>query len=134
MIFLDSSFIIAFYNSRDSNHESARRLMKRIINREFGDPMISDYIFDEVATSLMKYIGHKEAVKTCEAILASVNLASVGESTFKKSFEMFKKQINTGLSFTDCTNIALMEDQGLKNIATFDSDFKRFPQINSVAD
>jgi predicted nucleic acid-binding protein len=32
MIFLDTSFMVAFYNTRDENHVKAKNLMSDIIN------------------------------------------------------------------------------------------------------
>ena len=35
-------------------------------------------------------------------------------------------------SFTDCTTLALMEKENIKNIATFDKDFKKIKEINVI--
>ena len=131
MILLDSSFIIALYNSRDERHQDAQKLIKEIANREFGDVFISDYVFDEVATGLARCIGHDEAVRICQLLLDSTYLTKVTEPIFRGSFEMFRKQ-KSKLSFTDCTNVVIMEDSGIKNIATFDSDFKSINYVNVV--
>lgn len=133
MILLDSSFIIALYNTRDQHHENAQELIKSIMDKDFGDIFISDYIFDEVATCLLKNIGHHESVKICDVILNSSNLVFINETLFKRSFEIFKKQKNTRLSFTDCTNIIIMEERGMRNIAAFDGDFRSVDGINLLS-
>ena len=132
MILLDSSFIIALYNTRDGRHSDAGDLIKRIINKEFGDIFVSDYIFDEIATSLMRSIGHNDTTKICQALLDSSNLVTINEQMFREAFELFKKQKITKLSFTDCTNIILMEEKGIRNIATFDNDFESIPHVNVI--
>ncbi|MBI4389691.1 MAG: hypothetical protein HY580_05875 [Nitrospinae bacterium] len=51
--FADTSFLVAFYNSRDDHHRQARDfiadLSKRKANTGF---IITDYIFDETLTDL----------------------------------------------------------------------------------
>jgi len=49
------------------------------------------------------------------------------------SWNIFKEQKNNKLSFTDCTNIAIMRINKIKNIATFDKDFKDIEGINVVS-
>jgi len=49
MILLDTSFLIAFYNKRDSRHREALKIFDEIANDKL---VISDYIFDEVVMFL----------------------------------------------------------------------------------
>ena len=51
MIILDSSFLVAIEVETDQNHEKAVEIRDRIIKREFGTVLISDYIFDETITA-----------------------------------------------------------------------------------
>lgn len=111
MILLDSSFIMALYNERDEHHEDAAELMKVIAEKGFGDACISDYIFDETATGLLKNIGLAATIQRCNALLEASYLISVNERIFKKSFETFAKQKGTLLSFTDCTSVVIMEER-----------------------
>lgn len=46
------------------------------------------------------------------------------EEHFNRAWEIFKNQKRSELSFTDCTNIAIMGDLGIRNIATFDGGFE----------
>ena len=69
MIFLDTSFIISFYNEEDDNHKKAWKIMEDLIKDKYGDVVISDYIFNECATVL--YLKLKDLKKTtliCETI------------------------------------------------------------------
>ncbi len=133
MILLDTSFIIAFYSEVDKNHKKARELMKRIVVKEFGDLFISDYIIDEVATGLLKKTGITETVRICGELLESAYLLTIDEALFYNSLDLFKKQKNTLLSFTDCSNVAVMDYRGIKNLAAFDDDFKSVKSINLIS-
>lgn len=132
MILLDSSFVIAFYSELDNNHKQARELMKRIAAKEYGDLFISDYVIDEVSTVIMKRLGVKTVTRICKELLNAAYLVNIDDDMFYKTFDIFQKQRGTTLSFTDCSNIAIIEEKGIRNLAAFDSDFKHFARISTV--
>lgn len=132
MILLDSSFIIAYYSERDQHHRSAREFMKKIAAKEFGNTFISDYILDEIATGLLKRAGLVETVRICNDVLQSNYLSNIDDILFNRTLDIFKRQKSTKMSFTDCSNLALMEDKGIRNLAAFDDDFKHVDKINLV--
>lgn len=129
MIFLDSRFIIACKVADDENHEKAMKyLYKFVENKE--DITISDYIFDEVVTVLfLKTKDLNIAVDTGNILKNSTNLLKISESIFEKSWESFKAQKSTKLSFTDCSTLVLMKKEGINKLATFDEDFKKIKEI-----
>ncbi|MGQ4834306.1 MAG: PIN domain-containing protein [Candidatus Asgardarchaeia archaeon] len=53
-ILLDSSVIIAFFNKRDKNHKRALELTEKALIDHYGTIFISDYVFDETVTYLLK--------------------------------------------------------------------------------
>jgi len=125
MIFLDSSFLIAFYNDSDDHYKRAIILMNKIVNGEFGDVIVSDYVFDEIVTVLFSRLKDLDKVsKIGENIRQSSFLIWTDESIFEEAWEIFRAQKGTKLSFTDCAIVALMRGNGIKYIATFDEDFK----------
>ena len=48
MIVLDSSFLIAFHNERDSHHNAAYGLMERFLAGDWGRGLLLEYVFLEV--------------------------------------------------------------------------------------
>jgi predicted nucleic acid-binding protein len=52
-IFIDSSFFIAYGNTRDRDHEKAVNLAEGIRNDEFGRIYTSDYVVDEALTTTL---------------------------------------------------------------------------------
>src|SRR3989304_479092 len=102
MIVLDTSFIVSYFNTRDQNHLKAVKLMKKI-----HEPLcITDYIFGEVVT------------------VSLIRLKS-----FDNAWNLFCKQKETVLSFTDCTTISVMLENDIGKIATFDGDFGKISKI-----
>jgi len=125
-IFLDTSAIIARYNTYDKYHADASKVMEEIargaipLTRFF----ISDYIFDEVMTFIECVLGnHEMALEVGEALLSSpfTTLLKVDEETFKETWNRFRAQ--EGSSFTDCSSFVLMESYGIRHAFTFDHHF-----------
>ncbi|MGB9716951.1 MAG: type II toxin-antitoxin system VapC family toxin [Thermoproteota archaeon] len=133
MIFLDTSFIVAFYNTRDENHIKAKNLMPDIVASKYGPLYISDYVFDETMTVVFIRLRNlRRAVRIGEYLRKSLRLVEVTSSNFEDAWQIFKKQRETGFSFTDCTSISLMRRMNIRNIATFDKDFLKLREVNVI--
>lgn len=132
MILLDSSFLIAYYNTKDNNHQETEVIMPRITSGYYGQAEITDYIFDETVTYIAARQGFEPAIKVGTNLLKGVEIVEVGKESFARAWNLFKTQHDTHLSFTDCTNIAAMKSLGMTKIVTFDHDFKSFKGISVV--
>lgn len=133
MIILDTSFIVAFYNTRDENHQKAVGLMQDIINGKYGRLYVTDYIFDEIVTVIFIRLKNlSKTVKIGEIIKKSTELLEVERPDFENAWEFFKKQKMTTFSFTDCTTLEIMKRKDINNIATFDKDFKKIKEVNVI--
>lgn len=134
MIFLDTSFLVALEFEGDKNHGLAKEMSLGIFGHVYGDVFISDYVFDEILTLVLrksKKLGI--AIKVCEAMLNSFNLLMVTERTFHDALNRFRDQKGTKLSFTDCTSLALMDANRIKSMATFDKELGSSRNIKTVA-
>jgi len=45
-VLLDTSFFIAYINSRDRNHQRSRELASDIFSGKYGQVVITEHIFD----------------------------------------------------------------------------------------
>jgi len=129
-IFIDSSAYIAYYNKRDENHKKAKNLLDKIKSKEIS-PIIfytSDYIFDEVLTTIITLTGRKDlAIKVGNAILSSkiTKIIKVDSKIFNEAWELFKKYKDKTWSFTDCTSFIIMKINNIKRAFTFDEHYKQ---------
>lgn len=128
-IFADSSFLIALYDITDQYYKIAGDIFNTI-KKEDPQVVITDYIYDETMTFLLsthKHHGFLRAQafdkdvfeeKFCDFIFITDNF-------FRKARDIFDRY-NTDKfwSFTDCTSFAVMEDYGIRNVLTFDKNFK----------
>lgn len=127
-IFLDTSFLISYYNTLDENHLKVEEMMNKLSEGDF-EVLISDYIFSECCTVLLLRLkDFKKSIQVCEAI-KSIEMLKVNDLCFEKTWSLFKEQNKTKMSFTDCSTQALMDINGIKQIATFDEDFGKVKGI-----
>jgi len=134
MIFLDSSFLIAYYNPSDEHKERAIKIMDDLIKGKYGSPIVSDYVFDEVVTLFFTRFKNKSlAISVGEILKGALEIININGELFEESWEIFKNQKNTNFSFTDCTILAVMQDCGISRIATFDEDFLKVKNIKVVS-
>ncbi|MBI5803990.1 type II toxin-antitoxin system VapC family toxin [Candidatus Pacearchaeota archaeon] len=133
MILLDTSFLIGYYNEKDVHHGRAKEIMDGIYSGNYGRPVISDYIFDELINIfLSRTQSLASAVKVGEDALYFSDIVYISKEIFKDAWEIFKSQKNTKFSFTDCTILAMMQEMKIKYIATFDEDFKKVEGIRVI--
>ncbi|MBI2543418.1 MAG: type II toxin-antitoxin system VapC family toxin [Candidatus Aenigmarchaeota archaeon] len=134
MIILDTSFLVSYKIENDENHEKAAKIKGDIVDGKYGNPVISDYIFDETLTVV--FVRSKNlsvAVEMGDELRNFVKIIKIGDDVLEGSWDLFKNQKDTTFSFTDCTSVALMKNENIINIATFDGDFKKIKEISVVS-
>jgi uncharacterized protein len=134
LILIDSSVLVAYAVESDINHIRAIKTVKRIANGDFGNAIISDYIFDETTTvTFIRAKSLEKAVIVGNYIKNSVEIIKINEDIFDDSWEMFKNQKNSKFSFTDCSNISLMQNKGIRYLSTFDKEFENLKSVEVIS-
>lgn len=125
MILLDSSFLVAYYNTRDAHHEAAARVMSDLTAGKWGKALLLEYVFLEVATVLMARRGREVANRVTAVLLQAdeVELVPCSE-IFLEAFDTFRAQPGRALSFTDAAIVTVARRRKTPTIATFDHDFR----------
>ncbi len=130
--FIDTGVFVAFSNVEDRNHVNAVELLQRATGGEYGSVFTSDYVLDETVTlALMRTKKPALAIEVGELILGNpargiqsfAKLLHVDDETFAEAWALFKRYAGRGLSFTDCTTIALMKGEGIESLISFDRSF-----------
>ena len=126
-IFLDTSALIAYYNTDDRYHAEASQTMERIRKGEIPLTRFytTDYVLDETLTFIECLLGaHELAVKVGEALQASpyTTLIMVDKEVFSEAWAIFKG--SRGISFTDCTSFVVMKKHDIARAFTFDRHFR----------
>ncbi len=125
-IFIDTSALIAARNADDNNHKIAVNNMTSALKGEYGKVFTSDYIFDEAVTLAYMRTGSKRFALDIGLFTWArpITMRFIEPIDFDRAWALYRQYNDKNLSFTDCTNIALMERLDIESIFTFDSEFK----------
>lgn len=132
-VIIDSSIIIAFFNSRDENHEKAMEIMDLVSKGGLGKAYSCDHILDEVVTFVLKRTKEKSrALEVGNWLLESdCEMIYTSKDRFERAWKLFKN--SSDLSMTDCTIITTALDEKITNIATFDHEFGQIKKIRVIS-
>jgi len=124
-LLVDADAFVALHDKNDPNFKLALKISQSIVNQKI--PLItSDPAFGEAITVMSQNTSLKLAIEFAEDILASpIEIVEVDSGLRREALEIFKKQKSKNTRFTDCVNIAILENVGLKEIFSFDADYKK---------
>ena len=133
MILLDSSFLIAYHNTRDVHHAAAARAMVPIIAGKWGGAALIEYVFLEVVTVLLARRGRAIAADVGTKLLQAREVDFLPCSDlFLDALEIFRSQPGDNLSFTDSAIVAVALRHPPGFVATFDRDFRGIEGVSVV--
>lgn len=125
-VFIDSSIFVALLNKNDSLHKKAIEAIKNI--KESGlEPITSNFVLNEVITVLSLRVSKKIALFFANFIYlrdSILDVIKVDEKIENKAVDYLKNTKSKNISFCDCATLAILDLFQIKNIATFDKDFK----------
>jgi len=131
-IVIDANVFYAYKNSRDGHHNKALNIMTEIFEGRYGEPIILDYVFDEIVSVTMRKLGKTNAVDIGNEILnLDININEIDDISFYEAWQLFKK--NNKFNFTDCTIVAFMKIFGINQIATFDKEFNKVKDFEIIS-
>lgn len=122
MIFADSSFWIAMYNSRDVQHDDA----VSIANKHSAGPfVVTNHVRGETWTYLVRRTSHADALAFLEGLERSprVRLEFVSQNLEAEAVRWLRRHDELAYSFVDATSFAVMRAMRIRDALTFDSDF-----------
>lgn len=128
-IFLDTSFLFAYYNADDEDHKIALDIAGDAINYKIV--IISDYIFDELITLLLNRISKSKAIEVCDNLLndiksGDITLIRVSDKIFEDAIRIFIRFSDKEWSFTDCTSYVIIKNANIAKAVSFDEHFRQF--------
>ena len=125
-VFIDTGAFMAYRNKKDVYHSEADDLLRRALQREFGSMYTTDFIYDETLTLAMVRTGNKNVAKDISDVMLSqrIEMVMVDNAVLNKARELFFRLFDKRISFTDATTMAVMQQEHIGKIITFDSHFK----------
>jgi predicted nucleic acid-binding protein len=128
-IFLDTGFFFALEFKKDPNHQRAYEILSEMAQRKYGTQFTSDFIIDELMTLTWVRTENKNLIaQVWELITPPKNICNViyvSQDDIIQIYNLFFKILESAkfLSFTDCSNLFMMQKFNLKHLASFDSNF-----------
>lgn len=133
MIVLDSSFLIAYHNTRDVHHPAAARAMVHLLAGRWGRALLLEYVFLEVVTVLLARRGLAVANEVATRLLEAREVEFVPCSDiFLQALQTFRNQAAERLSFTDAAIVTVARREAPGFVATFDDDFRDLDAVSVV--
>lgn len=134
MVVLDSSYLIAYYNTRDVHHGAAARTMIQFLGGKWGRGLLLEYVFLETVTVLRARRGLKVAVTEGNNLLRASEIDFVPCSDiFADAFDTFRRNRSHDLSFVDAAIVSVARQHPPGFVATFDKDFSGVTGVSVVA-
>lgn len=123
-LLVDADAFVAINYDADNNHTKAARLSKKIVNQNIS-LITSDPAFGEAITVISQKAGLGKAVDFAEQILTSqIEIIEVDAALRRSALEILKSQKSKNSRFTDCINMAILNERDLNTIFSFDKQYK----------
>ena len=126
MIFLETSFLIAFYLKKDVHNKKAVEIEKSLGNRK---KIINKTTLCEFLTVLRKKNLKTNHVKKYYNEILS-NVIILDDSEYHN--QAIENCLNNEIGFFDNLHHITMVENGIKEIASFDNDFDTFKDIKRI--
>lgn len=129
-VLLDSSVTVATKLDRQPERDQAYAALRRAASGTWGKPVVTDYLVDEAVTVCRARAHSHQAADDLAAFLLGeppyprfAQVLRVDEDVFVEARRLFRAYSDRPLSFTDCTNIAVVRLRNVDAILSFDRDF-----------
>ncbi len=130
-VFIDANVFIRHLTQDHSDHSpKATAFLARIERGELRARSADTVIFETVFTLERYYRETKPVIR--DALVSLIELPGIllpGKQRLRRAFELYADR---NMSFGDASHVALMEQYGMSEIASFDRDFDRVPGITRV--
>jgi predicted nucleic acid-binding protein len=125
-LFVDTSALYAVYGPADERHAEANRLLAAA--RASRRPLISSTdVFNELMALLSCRVAPDATVRIGEELRREdlFRLVRVDDEIRNRAWAIFVERRLPKLSFTDCTSSAILTMCRIREVFTFDEDFRR---------
>ncbi len=128
-VFIDTGVFYAQIDPSTKGHAAAKKALESILEGLHGRPYTSDYVVDEVYTLVQARTGPPNIARAAiDRILEEdqeppFDLLRVSEPVFEAARDVLSTYEDHGLSFTDATTVALVDDNAPDHVLSFDEGF-----------
>jgi len=125
LIFLDATFLLGLILEKDESHERAMELIPTIDKKQ---KITSNIMIVETLNLLRKRLKKDLISDVYNNILKTSNVFDEHRGIYDRAVEISQKYKGK-IGYADCTTIAIMEEIGIYEIASFDEHFDNKEKI-----
>lgn len=117
-VIVDTGFIVALFNERDSEHDAALK-----IEQQLGDSyhfVSTVFIIQEICWLLMKRVNHEAAIKFMDCVQELIELPPLPDQWIEKTIPILRKYSNRKLDLADASIVVLADHINLGDIISID--------------
>jgi uncharacterized protein len=122
-LFVDTSYVLALFNTADEFHEKAKEL-KDLTSRP-NTLVTTEAILLEIGNSLAKQNVRQKGATIINGFYKSENIevASITTALIKEGLEFFEKRQDKDWGLTDCISFVVMHKYGIRQALAADDHF-----------
>lgn len=123
-LFLDTAFVQALLNRRDSQHHLALRLFPRV--QTAREVWVTEAVLVEIGNALSAF-NRSAAVRFIDQCYHTYNIRVIPVDTelFRESVAFYRSHTDKAWGLTDCISFVVMQQQGLSAALTSDQHFEQ---------
>ena len=131
-MFIDRVVWIGAKLKRDQWHKKSVSIIRKFLDKEIERVYITDHIVLETVNFILRKGGFDATLEILDIFEnhERIEVMNVNEIAFARAFIIFKKY--PGLSITDATTVATMENLGISQIYTFDEGFDKIDWVERL--
>lgn len=131
-LFIDSVVWIGAKLKNDQWHKESAKIIDKFIKKEIKNAIVTDYIVLESVNFILRKGGFDAALETLDIFEnhERIEIINIDEITFARASAIFRKY--PGLSITDASSVAVMQEFEIKYIYTFDKGFDKIEGIERL--
>lgn len=129
-ILVDTGVLSADHDTDATRHDVASKALETVYNGEFGQPYVSEYVYDEAVTLTRRRNGDFDSAATlgkrirgADPFPQAFELLYVSPQTFEEAIETYEQYHDQVLSFTDAVQIRQTNRRDIDGVLSFDGDF-----------
>ena len=122
-VFVDTSAFYALASETDQEHVAARAI-REALKQDAAQLLTTNYVFLETVSLLQRRHGMEAAKRFGDFVGEEVELLWMTESQHGAAWEYWKQRGLRGLSFVDCSCVAVMRELGIHQVFGFDEQFR----------
>ncbi len=120
-VFLDTLFVVASINTRDTYHSRAIELGDVFENQPL---VVTDAVLLEVGNALSRNF-KRDAIKFIDYCTESpeVEIVRLTPELWEESFQLYQTYLDKQWGLVDCISFTVMKQRGITSALTFDAHF-----------